>query len=265
MIIDSHCHVGLGWYEPVEALMFHLDGNHVARAVLVQSLAESDNSYQAACVAAHPDRLASVVRVDEARPDAGDRLAQEVARGAVGVRMRPITRSPGRDPLMLWRVAAELGIVVSCVGLPAHFAAPEFAEILRQFPTLPIVLEHLGNLQPLAADYDPDEDARIMELGRLPNAYVKFHGIGEYARKIGNTGDDFPFERPLPDLVVRAVRAFGADKTMWGSDFPPVSTREGYRNSLVWARDELQDLSDTELDQIFGDVARRLHWPGEGQ
>lgn len=263
MIIDSHCHVGQGWYEPVEALLFQLTSNRVARAVLVQSLGESDNSYQAACVARHPDRLASVVRVDESRSDAPDRLAQEVADGAVGVRLRPTTRSPGDDPLLLWRVAAELGITVSCVGAPADFATAEFAEILRRFPSLPVVLEHVGNLRPLAADYDLNVDARIMELGRFPNAYVKFHGIGEYARKIGNTGDGFAFERPIPDLVVRAIRAFGVEKTMWGSDYPPVSCREGYRNSLVWAREELGGTREVELDQLFGEVARKLYWPRE--
>jgi L-fuconolactonase len=264
LIVDSHCHVGRSWYEPVEALMFQLDRNGVERAVLVQSLAQYDNCYQADCVARFPDRLASVVRVDEALPDAAERLVQEVARGAAGVRLRPDTRSPGGDPLLLWRLAAELGITVSCVGGAAEFAAPEFAEILTAFPSLPVVLEHAGNLRPLTAGYDTCVDQRIMELGSLPNAYVKFHGIGEYGRKLSSTGDGFPFQRPVPDLVNRAIRAFGVEKSMWGSDYPVVSGREGYRNALVWAREEL-GMTEAELDQVFGGVALRLHWRGERQ
>ena len=261
MIIDAHCHVGQGWYEPLEALQFHMDRNNVQRAVLVQIWNELDNSYQEACVAANPDRFASVVMVDAREQNAPTKLKDLVGRGAHGVRFRPSTRSPGDDPWQIWRVAADLGTTVSCVGSPADFASEGFADIVQAFPSLPIVVEHIGEIQPLSPEYSSQEADKILSLAKFSNVYMKFHGFGEYAKRVRNPGDGFPFERPLPDLLRRAYMAFGAARLMWGSDYPPVSRREGYANSLNHAREELADLKQEELDLIFGGVAEKMYWP----
>ena len=42
-----------------------------------------------------------------------------------------------------------------------------------------------------------------------------------------------------------AVEAFGGDRLMWGSDFPPSANREGYRNALRFPM-ELIDYPSTE-------------------
>ena len=45
---------------------------------------------------------------------------------------------------------------------------------------------------------------------------------------------------------------------MWGSDYPPVSMREGYGNALRFTQARLRDKSDEEQALIFGGVAARL-------
>ena len=35
-------------------------------------------------------------------------------------------------------------------------------------------------------------------------------------------------------IVDMTLELFGSEKLMWGSDFPPVSNREGYTNALNW-------------------------------
>ena len=63
---------------------------------------------------------------------------------------------------------------------------------------------------------------------------------------------------PVLDL---AVDAFGPARMMWGSDFPPVSRREGYANALRWPREHLgARLSKPQLAQMFGGVAERIYW-----
>ena len=42
LIVDGHCHVSTCWYEPVESLLFHMDRNGVARAVLIQMNGQAD-------------------------------------------------------------------------------------------------------------------------------------------------------------------------------------------------------------------------------
>ena len=42
---------------------------------------------------------------------------------------------------------------------------------------------------------------------------------------------------------------------MWGSDYPPVSGREGYRNALRLPMQALEGKGDEERSLIFGQVA----------
>jgi L-fuconolactonase len=263
VIVDSHCHVGRHWYEPVESLLFQMDSCGVDRAVLVQSLAELDNSYQAECIARYPGRLASVVRVDDTNGAAADALVREAERGAVGVRLQPPAADAGKDQGLLWRTAEELGISVSCVGRSEQFAAPEFAELLASYPELPVVIEHLGDLKPYSPSFEAEHERRIMDLGRMANAYIKFHGLAEYARRTRGSEDGTPFESPVPNLVPVAIAAFGAEKVLWGSDYPIVSSREGYRNSLVLQQEQLRSQGDTALSRVFGSAALKLYWPKE--
>ena len=55
-----------------------------------------------------------------------------------------------------------------------------------------------------------------------------------------------------------AVEAFGGDRLMWGSDFPPVANREGYRNALRLPMDMIEYPSSEARDQVFGVTASNL-------
>lgn len=255
MIIDSHCHAGLVWYEPAETLLFQMDRCGVARAVLVQMLGQYDNGYQASCVERWPDRFINVVAVDPADPGAIDVLQQWAERGARGVRLRPTSRSPGVDPWLIWRTADRLGLAVSCVGTTAQFTAAPFVALVEQFSDLPIVLEHLGGI----ARPDADETAEnVWDLARFPNVFLKVPGIGQLAKRLAALpAAGSPFESGADPLLRRAVTAFSAKRLMWGSDFPVVATREGYASALSGVRASLAFLSEADCDDLFGGTAAR--------
>jgi L-fuconolactonase len=262
-IVDSHCHAALGWYEPIEVLLAQMDRNDVELAALIQINGQSDNSYQAECVRRYPDRLRSVVIVDTGRPDAPAELERLVAEGATGVRLRPGARSPGDDPLAIWRKAAELGITVSCGGSRDDFADDAFAAVFDACPTLSIVIEHLGSLKwtdlgQVGPGQPPPARPKLFGLARYPNAYVKIHGLGEFSQRAMPVRDPFPFVEPIAPLIELAYEAFGPGRMMWGSDYPPVSMREGYRNALRFTLERLADKSEEEQALIFGGVAARL-------
>jgi L-fuconolactonase len=163
VIVDSHCHVSPSWYEPVECLLFQMERHGVAHAVLIQMQGQFDNAYLFECVRRFPARFAPVVLVDAARPDAIDELARLAEAGASGVRLGATTRSPGTDPLAVWRAALDLGLAVSCAVMASDFASESFAEVVAALPELPIVLEHLGSVsQP-----DRDEAERAFRLKAL--------------------------------------------------------------------------------------------------
>jgi predicted TIM-barrel fold metal-dependent hydrolase len=257
IVVDSHCHALPHWFEPVEVLLFQMDANGVEKATLVQVGGQFDNHYLIECVRRFPERFCAVVLVDTDRPDAPETLAQWVGEGAVGLRLfGPTVRSSGSDSLAIWRKAAELGIPVSVFGSPDEFTAPWFEHVLTELPDLPIIIEHLGRIG--RHERDPDTTFRkVLELARFPNAYIKVHGLGEICPR------PMPFPQPMrfpsiPPFMQLAYDAFGASRVMWGSDFPPVAGREGYRNSLRWPMEHIRFRNDADRELIFGGTALSL-------
>src|SRR5712691_7188035 len=116
VVVDTPIHASPYWYEPVETLLDQMNRHGVAQATLIQIGGEYDNSYLIECMRRFPGRFAVVGLVDTDRPDAPERLEEWVKQGVEGIRLRPLARSPGRDPLAIWRKAAELGIMVSAQG-----------------------------------------------------------------------------------------------------------------------------------------------------
>ena len=45
IIIDTHCHAGINWFEPIEILILQMEMNNVNKAILIQHAGVYDNSY----------------------------------------------------------------------------------------------------------------------------------------------------------------------------------------------------------------------------
>ena len=58
-----------------------------------------------------------------------------------------------------------------------------------------------------------------------------------------------------------AYQRFGARRLMWGSDYPPVSAREGYQNSLRLTLEQFASSREEDRALIFGGVALTLFPP----
>jgi L-fuconolactonase len=259
-IIDSHVHVAPNWYEPVESLLFHMDTVGVDKAILVQQQGQFDNRYLLECAWNNADRLYAVVLVDVKRADAVDQLQDLAEQGAHGIRLRPTDRSAGSDPLAIWRQAETLSLPVSCVGSLELFSDPAFAQVIEAVPNATIIIEHLGSAN------IPDEEGapyplrrRVFDLARYPNVAIKFHGLGEICHRAQPFPQPFPFERANLELFDLAYQAFGADRLLWGSDYPPVSGREGYANALRWPQEHFAELLLTDRAALFGATALRLY------
>jgi L-fuconolactonase len=259
-VIDSHVHVATNWYEPVETLLYHLDANEVDHAVLVQQQGQFDNSYILECAWNYSDRLYAVVLVDVTQPDAVDKLYELNEQGAHGVRLRPADRSPGDDPLAIWRQAEALSLPISCMGSVELFADAAFAQVIEAVPDATIIIEHLGSVNVPDGENAPFAlRRRVFELARYPNVALKFHGLGEICPRAQPFPQPFPFDRTYLTLFDLAYEAFGADRMLWGSDFPPVSGREGYANALRWPREHFSSLPDMDQSALFGGTALRIY------
>jgi len=245
-IVDTHCHVGIHKYEPMEVLRFHMARAGVDQAVLIQYMGNTDNNYLFDCLAAHPGRFAATMIVEA--DDDGSRVRFWAERGIGGIRLPANYRGAGSDPLAHWRAAAELNLVVSMPSSPETLASEEFAEVLRAFPNLQIVIEHLAGAKPGMAleTFEP-----VLLLAHHENLTIKLPGFGEFCHL------PHPFHN-VPPFADMALEAFGPQRMMWGSDWPPVSSREGYDSSLNFPLHYFQKLSEDERAWIFGKTAQRV-------
>ena len=252
-IVDAQAYVSDVWYLPVESLIGEMSRAGVERAVLVQYDGEIDNDYQFDAVRRYPGRFANVVAVDYAKPGAPATLAELAKLGAVGVRIPASFRSPGSDPLAIWKAAADLNLAVSCSGTPADFCSDAFGQIVAAYPHLPFVIEHAGGAYGSQAPIDALK--KVYALAKYPNAYIKIGGISEFDRRLTPVVEPFPFAVPLPPVLDLVYAAFGAHRMMWGSDYPPVAGKEGYHNALGYTFAQFKDKSADDRAWIFGRTA----------
>lgn len=259
VIVDTHCHVSPFWYEPVESLLYQMDQNKVEQAVLIQYMGQFNNEYQFECIRRYPGRFVSVVLVDTGSPQAAEELERLAEQGAGGVRLRADTRSPGEDPLAIWRKAEALRLPVSCGGSSAAFASDEFAQLIQTVPNLPIIIEHLGSISTPDGALPPYElRHKVFSLARFPNVFIKIHGLGEFCRRTTPVTEPFPFEKEALPLLEMVYQACGPNRIMWGSDYPPVSGREGYRNALQLTMEQFEAKSEQDRGMVFGGTALTL-------
>ena len=260
-VVDSHCHVSSLWFEPVESLLFQMERAGIYRAVLIQMFGQFDNREILDAGRRFPGRFAPVVLVDSADTGAPEALRRLAHEGARGVRLEATTRSPGDDPLAIWRCAADLQLAGSCNGNTGDFLDARFREVLEAFPELPIVIEHLGrdSGNPVGIEEEASDFDALLQLARYPGLAVRFHGLGEILhRRARFEGPTTPFVPAQRNRLLGAVSAFGPERMMWGSDYPPVSGREGYRNAFELPRDVLSFLGDDALAHLFGGTAARI-------
>ncbi|KAA9159311.1 amidohydrolase [Amycolatopsis acidicola] len=247
----------------IDGLLRAADEADVDRIVVVQAstMYGFDNSYVADELARHPDRLVGVGSVDFLSPKAVDDLHYWIdERGFSGMRIRAATGTttvptPGRgldDERMapVWQFLSDRKLPV-CIQMHAKHA-PILSGLLREYPGLTVILDHLGRpqlgegepLYPSAAG-----SPRLSETGRV---FVKLTppAILRAQREAGSaTG-----------LVRALIEEFGAKNVVWGSNFP---ASEGTLSGLFeLIRAQLPELDEADEALITGGNAARLYGLG---
>lgn len=106
---------------------------------------------------------------------------------------------------------------------------PRLTQMARAVPDLRIVVDHLGGVIRAGAhagrDIFPDWRRGLTQLAACPNVMIKLSGLGIRLSAFGmDAGDVPPTSGQLANLwqpwVMTALDLFGADRCMWGSNFP---------------------------------------------
>ena len=258
LIIDCHVHVGLNWFSPVETVLTEMDMNGVQHALLIQHNGFYDHTYLFECKKRFPGRFEVVVDVDPESPRPEAQLDEYKRMGAVGVRYRPHSRFKTKGPYDMWKRAGELGLVVSgsTPGGPENLG-PDYKKILDACPDTHVQIEHLAGLLHSKPEPPFTDFKAALDCARWPNTSIKLPGVGEILPRPTLLSSGFPFKE-FPVFYEMALEAFGPQRMVWGSDYPPSGGREGYRNCLDGVRCNPVLRKDGALEWILGKSAAKI-------
>jgi L-fuconolactonase len=272
--VDAHHHVwdltvrDQPWTAGLPALRrsFSLDDlrprlrtNHVDRTVVVQTICVEEETPELLELADNAPEVAGVVGwTDLSAPDIADRLAalRQLQGGQylVGVRHQ-VQEEP--DPGWLGRDEVRHGLqAVGDAGLVydlvvRHYQLPAVIETVAALGDVRFVLDHAGKPDIARGQIEPWR-AQVGELARLPNVAVKLSGLVTEADHHAWTVDQI---RPYAEVI---IGAFGATRTMWGSDWPVCLLAASYDDVLATAESFVATMSVAEQGQVLGGTA--LAW-----
>ena len=125
------------------------------------------------------------------------------------------------------------------------------ADLARAFPDTTFVLEHAGMLEDTSEAGRAAWRAGMRQLADCPNMYVKLSGLGTFVHRASI--DDI---RPI---VSETVSLFGAERCVWGSNFPIEKLWTDYAALVGIIREAVAHLPQGEQRQVLSETALRLY------
>lgn len=240
----------------------------VGATVLVQTVTVAAETPEMLALASADPLVAGVVGwTDLTSPAIGDELARLTA-GPGGGRLVGIRHQVQSEPDPDWLrrpdvirglcAVAAAGLVYDLVILPHQLPAATYAA--AAMPGLTLVLDHAGK-PPVGGDLTAWA-AAISDLAALPNTMCKLSGLVTEAPH----GAALSAFAEVADVV---LGAFGANRAMFGSDWPVCLLASDYAGVLALAESLTAGLSPTERAAVFGTTAARAYrlteMPGVGE
>ncbi|HEY3889493.1 MAG TPA: amidohydrolase family protein [Caulobacteraceae bacterium] len=268
MRIDAHQHFwrlargDYGWLTAALAPIYRdhepadleplLKAAGIDRTVLVQAApTDAETDFLLRLAEATPFVAGVVGWVDFESPGAAHRIAALAARPKL-VGLRPMIQDLADDRWMLsdaiepaLAATADEGLTFDALIKPRHL--PILIEFAARHPALDIVIDHAAKPD-IAAGELADWARDIRKLAAQTRLVCKLSGLVTEAAPGWSVGT----LRPYVDVL---VEAFGADRLMWGSDWPVLNLNGGYAAWLAAAETLLGELSDAECEAIFGGTA----------
>ena len=271
LVIDSHLHVWANVQEASSGFPY-AEGqappdsmkNEAAASRLIEKMNESgvdgslivqpinhkfDHSYVVSAIQSYPERLKGMLLHDPSLSpaDALSLLEDLTLKGFVGVRFNPYLwpsegdnkwkpmSTPGEGGLAVYKRCGELKMPVGVMcfqGLQFHY--DDIVELLESSPATILILDHFG-----FTSLTPDGDAafeQLLNLARYPQVVVKISALFRMA-------DEAPYEKVHTQRFTPLLEAFGADRLMFGTDFPFVLESDlGYSGAVElvksWTKDD---------------------------
>jgi predicted TIM-barrel fold metal-dependent hydrolase len=156
-----------------------------------------------------------------------------------------------KDPVLRRNIASleELGWVFELQVFPGQMA--DAADLVATIPDVTFVLVHAGMLTDLADATVREWRDGMARLAQYPNVVVKLTGQGTFTRSLDR---DF-----IAFVASETLGWFGADRAMFGTNFPVEKLWTSMPPLVLAWRDALAHLPAADQAAIFAGTARRIY------
>jgi L-fucono-1,5-lactonase len=233
-----------------------LKENGIQRTILVQAAPTADETAFLIKLAQATPFVAGVVGWVDLEADDATAVIERLSDEALLLGIRPMLQdiadddwilSPRLDPAL--RCLTDMQLCFDALIKPRHLRM--LLKFMDRYPDLPVVIDHgakpdiaRGSFEPWAAD--------IRDLARAAPVMCKLSGLAS------EVGENWSAEqlKPYADVL---LECFGADRLMWGSDWPVLNEVGTYRSWCRAAGKLTESLSDSEQEKIFGGTAAKFY------
>jgi len=265
MIIDSHLHFfdaprpGSQFTHVRDHLTFD-DVRSAAAAIGIDRIVQVtpaavgyDNAYSFDIAQSRPDVVLGVIaRLDPTDPAIEDQLRDAMRRRQM-LALRLTLIEKHSEAWLEARFLDPFFTLCDSLGVPIELFAPfrvrAMHDTVRRFPGIRWLIDHMGLRYYEGRD---NGDAfrqwdELLDLAQEPNAWIKCSYFPEAAKDL----ESYPF--PLAQQYLRRLydRA-GADRLIWGSNYPNVRRACSYAQALDFVRVECAFLDERERAGLLG-------------
>ncbi len=272
MQIDSHQHFwhiergDYGWLTPALAAIHRdfgpddlapiLARHGIAKTILVQAAPTVAETEFMLALAAQTPFVAGVVGwVDFTDADA-PAMIERLAASKHLVGLRPMVHDIAD---VNWLTRLDLApsieamianhLVFDALVKPQHL--PALRRFIERYPKLSVVIDH-GAKPEIASHVEASWRNELRAIAAHPRVTCKLSGL------ITEAAPDWRPDHVLP-YIDRLLQLFGAERLLWGSDWPVVNLAGGYDLWRALTSEALQGLKQDERAAILGGNAARIY------
>ena len=144
------------------------------------------------------------------------------------------------------------GLVCNLQVTPPNYA--HIIELARRYPSVRFVMNHFGLPKGGGIAADDENFGGLDAAAAADNLFVKVSAF----YSVADTAWDFHCPTALAYLY-RLRDVLGADRLMFGSDWPPAGRQLTYRQIVEIVRTQAVDLSEQERAAILGGTAAGVY------
>ena len=239
-----------------EDLRPHLNGTGIRQSILIQAAPTLEETQYLLQLAETTDFVGGVVGWVDMEKQTAVHDIEVLAEHPYFLGVRPMLQDIPDPAWMLrpklhsvYEKLAEFDLTFDALVMPKHLL--NLYRLLQRLPDLAVVIDHgakpniaNGSFQPWADD--------IEAIATHSGAFCKLSGL------LTEAGEKFTYERVWP-YMQHLLKCFGAERLMWGSDWPVLELVADYQEWNDLSCRFLQGLNKDDRRLILGENAKTFY------